>query len=126
MKLLYVDDDRINILLFQAACEGMAELELRCEDDAASAVGTALTWQPDLFVLDHFLPGTTGVQLLQQLRAHEALQGVRAVLCSADSDPSLHQAALSSGFAACWTKPVLADNLRQGLSALHATDAASS
>jgi CheY-like chemotaxis protein len=122
MKLLYVDDDRINILLFQAACAGVESLELRCEDDAESFVETALAWQPDLFVLDHYLPGTTGLKLLQRLREHETLQGIRAVLCSADLDASLHHAALSSGFTACWIKPVLADTLREGLTALHSTN----
>jgi CheY-like chemotaxis protein len=122
MRILYVDDDRINILLFQSACARITDVELRCEDDAAVAADAALAWQPDLFVLDHFLRGTTGVQLLHQMREHESLSGIRAVLCSADSDPSLQQAALSAGFVACWTKPILADTLRQGLAALAQTN----
>lgn len=126
MRILYVDDDRINTLLFQAACEELEGVELCCEEDSASALARVQAWQPDLLVLDYFLPGITGVALLGLLRRSPALAEVRAVLCSADVDDRLRQEAREAGFAGCWVKPVLAHTLRQDLEALPVSHAVSS
>lgn len=118
MRLLYVDDDRINTLLFEAACADVAGVKWRCADAPQPALALARKWSANLLVIDLNLPGTDGFELLRQLRALPGLAATPAVLCSADLSPALPQLARQAGFTACWPKPVNAQSLRAGLSAL--------
>ncbi len=118
MRLLYVDDDRINTLLFEAACADVADVEWRCADAPGPAVTLAREWAATLWVIDLNLPGADGFELLRQLRGLPGQAATLAVLCSADLSPALPQQAHQAGFSACWPKPVNAAGLRAGLSAL--------
>ena len=118
MHLLYVDDDRINLMLFENACAALPELRVRTAADGAEALELARQHAPQLLVIDLHLPDGDGTELLATLRRDAGLSQVPAVLCSADEGEMLRQRAADAGFAACWTKPVDARCLRQGLSAL--------
>ncbi len=118
MHLLYVDDDRINLMLFENACAVLPELRVSTAADGAEALELAREHIPELLVIDLHLPDGDGTELLARLRHEIGLQQVPAVLCSADHDDVLRERAAAAGFAACWTKPVNAGLLRQGLAAL--------
>ncbi len=117
MHLLYVDDDRINLMLFANACLGVPGLRLSTATDGAEALALAHNDPPQLMVIDLHLPDTDGHALLQQLRSGASLADVPAFLCSADNDPALRLTAQRSGFAACWPKPMDAQTLRRELAA---------
>ncbi len=117
MRVLYVDDDRINSLLFEHACLRLPDLDLQCADTQEAALSIAQTWKPELLVLDMHLAETTGIALLQQLRKLPHLTHVPAVLCSADADWSPEAAA--AGFQTRWNKPVLPDDLIKNLERLN-------
>jgi len=105
MRLLYVDDDRINTLLFEETCRVAGGIDLACAYSGAEALDLAGSFQPELLVLDLHLPDTTGYELLPALR--RVLSGLApAILCSADEPDSLRQQALAAGFQDCWAKPV--------------------
>jgi CheY-like chemotaxis protein len=107
MRLLYVDDDRINTLLFAEACRSLPGLEVEVAASGAEAVEVAAAWRPDLLVLDLHLPDTDGLALAATLRRPgAACAAAEAVLCTADDDPAVRAAAVDAGFAACWDKPV--------------------
>lgn len=114
MHLLYVDDDRINLLLFEHACHGLG-VQLSVAASGTEALEVAAACQPDLFVIDLHLNDTTGPELLHVLRADQRLVQVPAVLCSADDSPETQQLAQDSGFAACWSKPIDVQALRNAL-----------
>ena len=118
MHLLYVDDDRINLMLFENACAALPEVHVSTAADGAEALEVTRQQVPQLLVIDLHLPDGDGIELLARLRREVGLQQVPAVLCSADHDDMLRERAAVAGFAACWTKPVDADLLRQGLTAL--------
>ncbi len=118
MHLLYVDDDRINLMLFENACAGLPGLRVSTAGDGVEALELAREIAPQLLVIDLHLPDGDGTELLARLRREAGLPDVPAVLCSADDDTLLRQRAAEAGFAACWTKPVDAHDLRQGLAAL--------
>jgi two-component system OmpR family response regulator len=118
MHLLYVDDDRINLMLFENACTALPGLQLSTAASGAEALQLARDQAPQLLVIDLHLPDGDGTELLAALRRDAGLGDVPAVLCSADDGEALRQRAAGAGFAACWTKPVDGRNLRQGLSAL--------
>ena len=105
MRLLYVDDDRINTLLFEETCRVAGGIDLACANCGSEALELASSFQPELLVLDLHLPDTTGYELLPALR--RVLSGLApAILCSADEPDSLRQQALAAGFQDCWAKPV--------------------
>ena len=105
MRLLYVDDDRINTLLFEETCRVAGGIDLASATSGSEALELAASFQPQLLVLDLHLPDTTGYELLPALR--RVLSGnAPAILCSADEPESVRQQALAAGFQDCWTKPV--------------------
>ncbi|MBN8510462.1 MAG: response regulator [Burkholderiales bacterium] len=117
MHLLYVDDDRINLMLFEAACRHLDGVTAATAGDADEALQCAARQRPDLLVIDLHLDATDGLRVLGTLRA-SGLAGIPAYLCSADDDPGLQARARDAGFAGCWAKPVEPPALQAALQAL--------
>jgi two-component system, OmpR family, response regulator len=106
MRLLYVDDDRINTLLFTETCRCAGGLQVETAANGSEAIECVMAWLPELVVIDLHLPDTTGFELLQALRrARPALLEVPAFLCTADDAEVVGPSALAAGFSACWPKP---------------------
>jgi CheY-like chemotaxis protein len=118
MHLLYVDDDRINLMLFEAACAAVAGVQAWCAASGAEAMELAREQVPALLVIDLHLPDTDGPALLMALRLEAGLSDVPAFLCSADDGPAVQQIAAEAGFSGCWAKPMDSHGLRRELSAL--------
>ena len=106
MRLLYIDDDRINVMLFEEVCRMAGGLEVASALSGAEALLVARESRPDLLVIDLHLPDTTGFDLLRSLRAEPGLSTVPAYLCSADDPAELLGPARAAGFSDCWSKPV--------------------
>ena len=106
LRVLYVEDNRINALLFEEALRLRSDIELRIAEDGEEALALVSQWLPDVLVLDAHLPGISGHELLRRLRALPALAQAPAYMCSADAMPDDVQRALAAGFAGYWTKPI--------------------
>ena len=83
--MLYVEDNRINAILFEEAVRMRGGIELQVAEDGAEALALARHWQPEVLVLDAHLPDMSGYELLLRLRELPALAGVPAFMCSADA-----------------------------------------
>jgi two-component system, OmpR family, response regulator len=118
LRLLYVDDDRINILLFEETCRLAPSLEVRCVESGQDALAAAREFRPDVFVIDLRLPDTDGYALLSDLRTLEGMAGRPAFLCSAESPDDVAGAAARAGFTGCWSKPVMIEDMLADLSGL--------
>lgn len=118
LRLLYVDDDRINILLFEETCRLAPMLEVRCVESGQDALAAARDFEPDVLVIDLHLPDTDGYALLGALRALDGLSGKPAFLCSAESPDDVAVPAARAGFTGCWSKPVMIQDLLAALSRL--------
>jgi CheY-like chemotaxis protein len=121
MRVLYVDDDRVNTLLFVEACRFAPDLSVDTADSGAEALALAraATTLPDVLVIDLHLPDTDGCALLATLRRTlPALAGTPAFLCTADDARSVQDRALAAGFAGCWAKPVQLPALLADLAAV--------
>jgi CheY-like chemotaxis protein len=118
MQLLYVDDDRINLMLFEHACSVIPGLRLQTVSDGSEALASVLSRRPDVLVIDLNLPDTNGHDLLRALRLSGGLADIPAFLCTADHSPMVRQAALDAGFRDCWSKPIDGATLSRELSAL--------
>lgn len=108
IRVLYVDDDRVNALLFSATCQLLGQdIEVETVYSGAEALEVIITWQPDLLVIDLHLPDTDGYQLLPRLRGALKLPDIPAVLCTADESWAVEAPARAVGFNGVWTKPVV-------------------
>ena len=106
LRLLYVEDNRINAMLFEAVLGSRADIELRIAETGWEALGVIEEWVPDVLVLDANLPDIHGIRLLRQMRELEALRDTPAFMCSADALEEDIREAREAGFSAYWTKPV--------------------
>jgi two-component system OmpR family response regulator len=106
MRVLYIDDDRVNTLLFVETCRLAQHIEIETAATGDEALDMVRQWRPDLLVVDLHLPDTTGFDLLPRLRAAVGADGLPAILCTADEAAVVERPAQEAGFSACWTKPV--------------------
>ena len=121
-RVLYVEDNALNVLLFEEALRHEPGVELRVAISGEEAMAMVKHWTPELFIIDMNLPGVTGIELLRALRLQPTLAGVPAVVCSADAMPEDRARALAAGFDHYWTKPIdvhalpgaITDALRSG------------
>jgi two-component system OmpR family response regulator len=106
MRLLYVEDNRLNALLFEEMLHSFPEIELRVAEEGRQALELAASWHPDVLVLDAHLPDISGIELLPRMRALPGLETVPAYMCSADTSPEDIASARRAGFDDYWVKPV--------------------
>ena len=116
--MLYVEDNRINALLFEEAIKLRGGIELRVAEDGEDALAQVGQWMPDVLVLDAHLPGMSGYELLRALRQVSGLEDAPAFMCSADAMPDDVQRAKAAGFIGYWTKPIDIARVMQDLDAL--------
>jgi PAS domain S-box-containing protein len=106
LRLLYVEDNRVNALLFEEAMRMLGRFDLRVAERGAEALAVVETWTPDVLVLDAHLPDRSGYELLAQLRTRAGLAEVPAFMCSADALAEDVERAHAAGFAGYWVKPI--------------------
>lgn len=116
-RVLYVEDNSVNVMLMQAIFDLRPALALEVACTGAEGLAKALADPPALLLLDLGLPDVDGVTLLGQLRGQGVLADIPAVAVSADALSADIQRALAAGFKAYWTKPL---DLRKTLEALDA------
>lgn len=106
LRMLYVEDDRINATLFSAAVQLQGSFELRVAEDSEEAPALVSDWTPVVLALDAQLSDTNAFDLLRTLRQQPSLSRTPAFMCSADSMPADLKRAAEVGFSGYWTKPV--------------------
>lgn len=115
MRVLYVEDNRINALLFAEIVQPQDSIELRIAEDGAQALQLASVWPPDLLVIDAHLPDMNGYELLGKLRALPGQSQAPAYMCSADTAAQDFARAANAGFDGYWMKPVNVASVRSEL-----------
>lgn len=106
LRMLYVEDNPVNALLFQEAMNLCEHIELQVAEDGEQAFTLVRHWRPDVIVLDAHLPGMSGFEVLQGLRRDHGLHATPAFMCSADAMPDDIERARQAGFVGYWTKPI--------------------
>lgn len=118
MRLLCVEDDRVNALLLEQSCRHAGNLTLQFAETGADALEQVAQFTPDLLVIDLYLPDTDGYALLAALRDALGAPALPAVLCTAAAPDDVARAAAQAGFLQVWSKPVSADAIRSTLARL--------
>lgn len=118
--VLYVEDDRIHLILMEEVFRLLPEWELRCAETGAEALAALAECRPTLVLVDMNLPDMTGLGLRSRVAADgglaEALQQTRWVALSADDPGEVVRAARAAGFHDYWLKPI---DVTQMQAALH-------
>ncbi len=104
--LLYIEDEPLNTLLVQEALRDRADWRVLHAADGRSGLALAQAHRPDVVLTDINLPGLTGLDIVQALRADAALAGTLCIALSADATPGQIDRAMQAGFDHYWTKPL--------------------
>jgi CheY-like chemotaxis protein/anti-sigma regulatory factor (Ser/Thr protein kinase) len=123
-RVLYVEDNAVNVMLLEAMLESMPQVVLHVAEDGATALAAAQAERPDLLLLDMNLPDTDGCTLLARLRGIEGMATVPAVVVSADAMPHQVEQARRAGFHSYWTKPLDVERVRHDVQRLLASPGA--
>jgi signal transduction histidine kinase/CheY-like chemotaxis protein len=83
-RLLLVDDDASHIDIVRSLLAPLG-FELFTAADGPSGLALAAQSRPDLAMVDVSMPGMTGWQVAQRLRAMEELRGLKIVIASANA-----------------------------------------
>jgi signal transduction histidine kinase/ActR/RegA family two-component response regulator len=105
-RVLYIEDERLNVVLMQEVFRTRPEWALEIAEDGAEGVRMARALHPQLVLIDMNLPDTTGLALIRTLRADPATRALCCIALSADAMSEQIEAALAAGFDAYWTKPI--------------------
>ncbi|RMG06677.1 MAG: response regulator [Planctomycetota bacterium] len=86
----------------------------RCQEasDGCSALEAIRACRPDLVLLDLSMPGLSGWEVLERLKADEATREIPVVACTAHAMAGDRERALSAGFADYLAKPYRPADLR--------------
>jgi signal transduction histidine kinase/ActR/RegA family two-component response regulator len=105
-QVLYIEDERLNVVLMEEVFRTRPEWVLSIAEDGAEGLLMARELRPHLVLIDMNLPDTTGLALIRTLRSDPATLPLRCIALSADAMSEQIEAALAAGFDEYWTKPI--------------------
>jgi DNA-binding response OmpR family regulator len=110
MKLLIADDDRVltHLLSVRLRAKGWT---VTVAADAMQAIMFAMRGEPDAILLDINMPGGTGVQALQKLKASTRTSQIPVVVLSGSIDPADEPMVRALGAEGFVSKPADVDAL---------------
>jgi len=117
-KLLYIEDNPINIQLLQSALKDHQHLELHIAEHGASGLELIPSLQPDIILLDLHLPDIAGDEILNRIKLNQALQHIPVIILSADATKYSITRLMDAGAYAYLTKPLNIQDLYTKLNEL--------
>ena len=105
-RVLYVEDNPGNVALMEDVFRLLAGTELQTARSAEDGLALISVNPPDLVLTDITLPGMSGLDLMQLMKADPRTAAVPVVAISASAMPQDVQAGLEAGFQAYLTKPI--------------------
>jgi len=121
LRVLYVEDNPINVLIVREALARHAgRFELEVAADGEQGLAALEATRPDVVLLDINLPGISGHEVLARLRADPRFADLPCVAVSADAMPDEIARARAHGFDDYWTKPLDIAHLPERLLAVAA------
>jgi two-component system phosphate regulon response regulator PhoB len=108
-RVLIIDDDQFILKVYQQKFDAEG-LSAAIAADAASALARIRESPPDLVLLDLLIPGTSGVDILRQIRAYPPAAHTRVVVFSHSYDVTLIESARAAGASAVLNKHSVSPN----------------
>ena len=104
--VLYVEDDEVNTILMEQIFSSQPNWRLVTASTGPEGLEMVRHNDLSLVLLDLNLPGLSGFEVLEKIRASESTRHLRCIALSADALPQQIRHALSQGFDDYWTKPI--------------------
>jgi len=105
-KILIVDDEPANILLFSRILEAKGYESISTTLDPCEASSLQQKYEFDLILLDINMPEMNGFEVLKQLGDSNCLNNTKVVATSGNIEPEYVKKALDAGFFDYITKPM--------------------
>jgi CheY-like chemotaxis protein len=116
LKVLVVDDNIDLVQMLDLAVQGMGH-EVRTALDGRSAISAALSYRPDVVLLDLGLPVVSGLDVARELRRHPEGANMRLIALTGWGQEEDRRHTAEAGFDYHLTKPTDPDNLETLLAA---------
>lgn len=85
LRVLYIDDDETNRdIVKRILSRAPYPVELSEAIDGNAGVAMAIEKKPELILMDFHMPGLAGPDATRQIRANEALAGIKIIALTAD------------------------------------------
>jgi CheY-like chemotaxis protein len=104
--LLYVEDNPANLSLVEQLIARRGDLRLLTAIDGPLGVELARAYLPDVILMDINLPGMSGYDALEILRADPATHHIPVLALSANAMPRDIEKGIAAGFFRYLTKPI--------------------
>ena len=115
LRVLLVDDDA-DVLAYSEAVLGAANMEVHASSRPMEALDLARAVNPDVIVLDWYMPELSGIELASLLREDDAFSHTPILFLSTEADVSKQLVALDFGGDDFLVKPVAPDHLAAAVS----------
>ena len=119
-KLLYIEDEAVNVAVLQGMLVGHPGVQLILASTGLDGVRKAQAEQPDFVLLDMHLPDIGGLEVVRRLNGDITSRGLRVTILTGDNLSMDIIKAMSLGAYEYWIKPlnlgVFEAGLRRALS----------
>ncbi len=115
--VLYVEDNPANLELVEQLIARRPDLRLISAADGNLGVEFARSYLPEVILMDINLPGISGLEAMQILRADPTTAHIPIIALSANAVPRDVEKALQSGFFNYLTKPIKVNQFMDALDA---------
>lgn len=95
-RALFIDDARIMSVLYTAAMTKIG-VDAKILNDPLQALEVIDAFQPDVIVIDLYMPGCNGLELAKLLHQHEALVDISVLFLSSETDIQSQMSAFECG-----------------------------
>ncbi|MGV8934452.1 MAG: ATP-binding protein [Gallionellaceae bacterium] len=113
--LLYVEDNPSNMLLIEELIDARSYMKLITAIDGLLGVQMALTYLPEVILLDINLPGISGFDALKLLRNEQSTAHIPVIAISANAMPRDIAKGLEAGFFRYLSKPIKIDEFMDAI-----------
>lgn len=103
--MLVVDDDELQLRALQRSARADHTIELLVASNAIDALLIIGTAQPDLVVMDVFMPGLDGIEACRRVKGNQATRDVEVILASVGMTPELEAVGVAAGASRAIAKP---------------------
>lgn len=111
--ILVVDDDPNIVDTIKLILQNMGDYHVQTADTGPECLRQVSVETPDLILLDYYLPGLSGLDVLRKLRTGPATRDIPVLIVSVDAQLERMVACLEAGANGFLIKPFDAANLYQ-------------
>ena len=114
-KLLYIDDERVNVVWLQGLLAAHPGVQLVHAANGLDGVQLAHSERPDFVLLDMQLPDIGGLEVVRRISGLIASRGLRVTLLTGDRPSMDIIKAMSLGAYEYWVRPLQVGKFEAGL-----------